>query len=390
MLRVVMDLLLRPFTNVSGRYEVERALGRSGAGELWVARDRGEGRSVVLEAIAMPKVVPDAVASFVREVTTGRPPSTGGIAEVLAAGADEALGILWVAYAPFEGESLRMRLARGVPPPRETLAVIGRVLDALAPAHAAGLVHRGLDPDDVWLVREVDGKEGVRIVDFGFARHLAAPERSPYVSPEQARQSGWITPAADTYSVGVLFYELVAGAPPPVDGPAPPLTQVAPGTPAPIAELIARAMSIDPGLRPPNARAMALAVERVFAPPPAVDAAASGSTRRAYFGHAGGYGPGGGPLAAGPTGAFSAGSVHGAHLGSAARRGPGVAPTAPTRRPSVTPWVVGLVLLLGGCFVAPLLLLAVAWAFFAFVEPEPAPPSSGVSDDFGAYEDFDD
>jgi protein-disulfide isomerase len=389
MLRFGMDTHLRPFTNVSDRFEVERAIGRSGAGELWVARDRTEGRSVVLEAIASERATdPDAVDAFVAEVTTGRPSNAPGIADVLGAGADAAAGILWVAYAPFEGQSLRMRLERGTPPPRETLSIVDRILRALAPAHDAGLVHRGLDPDDVWLVRETDGRDAIRILDFGFARHLAAPRHSPYVSPEQARQSAWITPAADTYSVGVLFYEMVAGAPPPVESPVPSLSEVSPGTPPAIAALVASAISPDPGLRPPNARAMAGALERIFAPPADTRSAPQGSATTP-LGDDRGVNPGGlassgGAGAATPGTGFGAARARVAYAEAARVRSPAVSGSVAPRKSSAIPWVIGLVVLLGGCLLAPALVVVGAALFVsreASSVPSYDPYGEGFDDD---------
>jgi protein-disulfide isomerase len=349
---------LRAFTSVADRYEVDRVIAPCARGFLYAARDRTEGRAVTLE------VVPNALASdaagvakFVEQAMAAAGLPSESIARPLAVGADAQLGVLWLAFEPFEGESLRSRIGRGGLSPRESVAIVTRVLDALAPAHDAGKAHRGLEPDDVVLTRNVDGTEGVRLLDFGFPRALAASADSPYVSPEQARESGWVTPAADTYSVGAIFYELISGHPPPSVS-RPSLAEVSPQTPGGIVLLVERALSIDPGLRPAGARAMRDEIQRLLAPPkpaPAPAPPAAGAYAAQY----------GAPPLTRP----------------AAAPAPAYAAPAPYASPplqqnpsggSVWPWVIGLLALVGMCFLAPVALVVFA-AVMAANESRPAP-----------------
>lgn len=358
---------LRAFTSVADRYEVDRVIARCARGFLYAARDRTEGRSITLEVIPHALASdPAGVATFVSEAMAAASLPSESIARPLAVGADAQLGVLWLAFEPFEGEGLRARIERGGLSPREAVAIVTRVLDALAGPHDAGKAHRGLEPDDIVLVRRPDGGEGVRLLDFGFPRHLAASAESPYVSPEQARSSGWVTPAADTYSVGAIFYELIAGHAPP-HPPRPSLAEVAPQTPGGIVLLVERALSIDPGLRPASARAMRDEIQRLLtpvAPAPAPAPPAAGAYAAQY----------GAP----PLSRPAAQPAYGPRPPLA-----GPPPPQPVRSGgSVWPWVIGLLVLVGMCILAPFVLV-IGGAVVAAREAASRPP-------YEPYEPYDD
>ncbi len=353
---------LDPSTLVAGRFEIARTVAPCGRGFLYAARDAQDGRDVTLEVVPSALAADLALAQELeaRTARTARLPGEG-IARPRAAGVDAALGAFWIAHEPFEGESLRTRIARGRVTPREAVAIVTRLLDALAPAHAAGDVHRGLEPDDVVLVREADGREGVRILDFGLPRAIAAEAVSPYVSPEQARSSAWLTPAADTFSVAAIFYELVAGSAP--GSPRAPLGEVAPQTPPAVSALVERALSVDPGLRPMGAKEMREALDRALAPaPPAQPAAAPGSS-----GH-------GGPQRHGPAPLVNDGALR-----------PPLSGAEKPKRGARWAWVVALIVVLTTCLLLPAGMLAVAALLLADGEsllPSPDPPVvSGTADD---------
>jgi len=159
----------------------------------------------------------------------------------------EALGLAWhpnvvealdhghlpdgSAYLVMEllrGQSLAQRLAErgGRLPPEELLALAIPVTEALAAVHAAGVIHRDLKPDNLFLVRDEAGHEIVKILDFGIARveweemritHLGAPMGTPgYMAPEQ-EAGGEVDARADLYALGATFYECLVGEPPSAD-----------------------------------------------------------------------------------------------------------------------------------------------------------------------------
>ncbi len=170
------------------------------------------------------------------------------------------------------GESLRERLVRkgrlGV---GETLGLVRQVLEALEAAHALGIVHRDLKPDNIFLAREDDGREVVKIVDFGIAKltALEGPLAATvgltetgmligtphYMAPEQAFGDGPIDARADLWAVGVIVYECVAGARP-IEGSTAgqvlrrlaqlsfkPLEEVAPSVPTALASIVRSLLS---------------------------------------------------------------------------------------------------------------------------------------------------
>jgi serine/threonine protein kinase len=127
----------------------------------------------------------------------------------------------YIAMALIEGRSLAERLAEGPPPLRDAAEIVAELAEALASAHAQGVVHRDVKPANVRL----DDRGAVYLMDFGIAyrpdsgevpvppgRILGTPA---YVAPEQA-QGGQadVLPASDQYSLGTVFYELLCGRPP--------------------------------------------------------------------------------------------------------------------------------------------------------------------------------
>ncbi|WP_209649106.1 Stk1 family PASTA domain-containing Ser/Thr kinase [Kibdelosporangium banguiense] len=151
------------------------------------------------------------------------------------------------------------------------LSVLEPVLSALAAAHAAGLVHRDVKPENVLI-----GKQGmVKVGDFGLVKAMASAGNTSnsvilgtvaYLSPEQVT-TGATTARGDVYSAGILLYEMLTGTPPYVgDTPisvayrhvnddVPPPSQLVPGIPQALDELVLRATRRDPAVRPADAAA---------------------------------------------------------------------------------------------------------------------------------------
>src|SRR5688572_4524575 len=118
-----------------------------------------------------------------------------------------------------EGETLSERLARGPLAPREAVTVIRRVAEAVAQAHARGVVHRDLKPSN--LVLPGGEVERVKVLDFGIAlstRELRAATGAVlgtpgYVAPEQARGAAAVDARADVFALGCVLYECLSGRP---------------------------------------------------------------------------------------------------------------------------------------------------------------------------------
>ncbi|GJG86896.1 hypothetical protein tb265_20770 [Gemmatimonadetes bacterium T265] len=272
---------------LAGRYAVERSIGAGAMGSVWLARDEGLDRPVAIKVIA-PELTTSAVfrERFLQEARTVARLRHPHIVGVYAAG--EAAGLLWFAMEYVRGASLRERLERDGPAPPDAAARLLRDLaDALATAHAAGVVHRDVKPENV-LVEADTGR--ALLTDFGVARALqpagAGDDRltragvavgSPrYMSPEQAAGDRDVDARSDIYALGLVGYELLAGAPPFAGGtpaallvrqltePPPPLALRAPGAPPALAAVVERALRKDPAERWADAAAMRDALDAVL------------------------------------------------------------------------------------------------------------------------------
>jgi eukaryotic-like serine/threonine-protein kinase len=241
---------------IAERYRLERVLGRGGMGEVWAARHKDTGGRVALKFLLSEMVKAPAVrVRFLREAQAAT-----------AIAHPNVLKVMDVFEMP-EGPVMVMELLDGEPlsgvlerKPKLSIAETARFLvpvcAGVAAAHAAGVVHRDLKPDNIFLTK--DG--GVRVLDFGIAKlvnldALAAPGvnltqdgslmGTPYyMSPEQAVGDRTIGFRSDIWSLGIILYECLAGERPTqgetlgailrviMTGSIPPLAQVAPELPS--------------------------------------------------------------------------------------------------------------------------------------------------------------
>jgi hypothetical protein len=193
-------------------HELRRELAGGGMSRVFVAHETALKRDVVVKVLP-PELISDASAErFAREVELTARLQHPHILPVLSAGGDGDLLYYFTPYVP--GESLRARLATGTMAVDEAVQLTAEVLDALAAAHAHGVVHRDVKPGNVL----VSGHHAI-LADFGIARALGvagevAAEASTlagaraYMAPERERG-----PAADLFSVAVMAHEMLLGAP---------------------------------------------------------------------------------------------------------------------------------------------------------------------------------
>ncbi|MCC7535072.1 MAG: serine/threonine protein kinase, partial [Deltaproteobacteria bacterium] len=201
---------------VGDRWRAVRLIARGGMGAVYEAQHHLTGERAALKIVfAHTAFDPIAAERFVREVSLGSEIGHAGIVRVLDAGADPRTGALYLAMELLEGETLAARMNRAYDPWGATRA-IADVLDPLAAAHAKGVVHRDLKPQNVFLARRPGGGERVVLVDLGLARQMGdagttstqAIVGSPgYIAPEQATSARAATPAADVWAAGVMLYE---------------------------------------------------------------------------------------------------------------------------------------------------------------------------------------
>jgi len=208
---------MRPTQGVSfgGRYELQSRIAIGGMGEVWEATDHVIGRTVAIKILKDEYMGdPGFLERFRAEARHAALVNHEGIASVFDYGEENGSAFLVMELVP--GEALSTVLERdGALSADKTLDIVAQTASALQAAHAAGLVHRDIKPGNLLITP--DGR--VKITDFGIARiadqvPLTATGQVmgtvQYLSPEQA--SGHpASPATDTYSLGIVAYESLAG-----------------------------------------------------------------------------------------------------------------------------------------------------------------------------------
>ena len=208
---------MRPTQGVSfgGRYELQSRIAIGGMGEVWEATDHVIGRIVAIKILKDEYMGdPGFLERFRAEARHAALVNHEGIASVFDYGEENGSAFLVMELVP--GEALSTLLERdGSLSADKTLDIVAQTASALQAAHAAGLVHRDIKPGNLLITPE--GR--VKITDFGIARiadqvPLTATGQVmgtvQYLSPEQA--SGHpASPATDTYSLGIVAYECLAG-----------------------------------------------------------------------------------------------------------------------------------------------------------------------------------
>jgi eukaryotic-like serine/threonine-protein kinase len=259
------------------RYVIEHEIGRGATARIFLAHDRA-GAPVALKMLHPELLVDIAAERFLREMRLVAQLDHPHIGRMLDSG--EQGWLLYYVMPFIEGPSLRERLdALGALDLAATARLADELLDALAHAHAHGVVHRDVKPENVVL-----SETGAVLLDFGIARAftVAGGDRvtraglavgSPaYMSPEQARGAPEIDPRADVYAMGCVLFECLAGRPPYTHlhpavllqlqqtAPIPDLRALRPDVPAELAGVIARALAKAPDDRWPSAVEMRSAV----------------------------------------------------------------------------------------------------------------------------------
>jgi hypothetical protein len=250
---------------VLGRYRPLQPLGTGGSGSVWLARDEASGFDVAL------KIVPregKAASRAEREASAAARLRHPHILRSYTLARDDRH--VYIAYEYVPGRTLRDALRNGELDDHGAIEAAAQVLEALAHAHACGIVHRDVKPTNA-LLADSDGS--VRLLDFGLARMngeetLTAagdvPGTLAYISPERLRglEAG---PAADVWAVGVLLWEALAGYHPfwkgspletakRIEAGGASLAKARPDLPKQVIALVGRALATDPARRPTAAR----------------------------------------------------------------------------------------------------------------------------------------
>lgn len=205
---------------LGSRYTVEREFAQGGMATVYLARDNEQGRQVAVK-VMHPKVA-DALGAerFLREMEIARTTVHPLIVPLTDSGNTD--GLLYYIMPFVEGESLfhRMEREKQIPWP-EAVKITRDVAEALGYAHARGVLHRDVKPENILL-----GGGRALVADFGLARAIGAADYQKltqtgvivgtifYMSPEQLREDKDIDGRADIYSLGCILFEMLTGAPP--------------------------------------------------------------------------------------------------------------------------------------------------------------------------------
>jgi len=212
---------------IAGKYRLEQVAGEGGMGIVYAAE-----HLVLKQRVAVKVLLPDAASSelvverFAREAQAAARITSEHVARVMDAGST-ATGAPFLVMEYLEGCDLEELLSvEGPLPLTEVVDYLLQSLEALAHAHAVGLVHRDIKPANLFLACRPDGGNVIKMLDFGISKAMRSrPEEkkltgqavlgSPvYMSPEQLRNAKDIDARADIWSLGIVAYELLSGKPP--------------------------------------------------------------------------------------------------------------------------------------------------------------------------------
>jgi serine/threonine-protein kinase len=278
------DIVDRLAASLEGRYEIERELGAGGMATVYLARDLRHRRQVALKVMRPELAGGLGAERFLREIELAAGLQHPHIVPVFDSGVegDGGAQLLWYTMPLIEGESLRRRLLRvGHLPVDEALTIAAQVADALAYAHAHGVVHRDIKPENILL-----GGGHAMVADFGVAKAAALEHRPDapitqlgfvvgtphYMSPEQAAGGEVVDARSDQYSLACTVFEMLAGEPPfagtagksvvaqSLTAPRPKVSERRPEAGTTLDPALQRAMAVDPKARFPDMPAFAAAL----------------------------------------------------------------------------------------------------------------------------------
>jgi serine/threonine-protein kinase len=208
---------------INGRYDLESLLGFGGMGAVYKALQRNMQRRVALKLI--PHGEPKAAARFKREALTIsklRHPNTVTVFDY----GETADGMLFLAMEMLSGRTLGDVIKREAPlDPNRAVHIASQVCRSLSEAHDAGIIHRDIKPDNIFLIEVDDDENFAKVLDFGIAKSVQTEDEvtltgegriigTPrYMSPEQILAEE-VDPRSDIYSLACIVFEMLCGTPP--------------------------------------------------------------------------------------------------------------------------------------------------------------------------------
>jgi eukaryotic-like serine/threonine-protein kinase len=263
---------------IFGAYELVRRLGEGGMGEVYVGRHTRLGREVAVKVLREEfAAMPDVVHRFFQEakvVNDLKHPNTVEILDFV-----EEPGRIYLVMELLEGRTLaELDREQGPLPLRRVCALLSQACDALHAAHAHGVVHRDIKPDNLFVLSD----DRLKVLDFGVARRTGGPQQTQaglvlgtpfYMAPEQAAGRA-VDARADLYALGVSLYELLTRDSMSTVTTPQRILRAASGEPVPehLTRLVASLLALDPAQRPASASDVKAVLESIAqrpAPPPA-------------------------------------------------------------------------------------------------------------------------
>lgn len=210
-------------SRLANRYLIKRELGRGGIGVVYLANDANLLDKQVVVKVLLEKSLRSkrAVQKFRQEIEALTRIEHAGVVGVLDAG-ETANGEPFLVMQFVDGVNLRSVMMPGEGMSLDFVAdLIRQMCDALYAAHSANVLHRDLKPENIMVKSDSNGREQIKLIDFGIARvrnSIVAPTTVasstdgtlPYMSPEQLHAQR-ITAASDIYALGVIAYEMITG-----------------------------------------------------------------------------------------------------------------------------------------------------------------------------------
>ncbi|MGK3983901.1 serine/threonine-protein kinase [Sorangium sp. So ce136] len=217
------EYTIAPGDVLLGKYRVESVLGRGAMGLVVAARHLALDDRVAIKVL-LPRYVrdPEILQRFLREGRAAVRIRSRHVVRVADVGTLEN-GAPYLVMDHLEGKDLAAVLAEsGVLPVPVAIELVLQVCEALAEAHAQGIIHRDVKPSNLFLTRNADGSPCIKVLDFGISKMTHAEDHaltrvggmlgSPlYMSPEQLRSASDVDGRADVYSLGVVLFQLLTG-----------------------------------------------------------------------------------------------------------------------------------------------------------------------------------
>lgn len=272
---------------LDGKYVIESPLGEGGMGVVYAAMNRDLAQPVAIKLL-LPEAAshPHAVARFLREAQAAAAIQNDHVVRVYGVGKTNR-GLPFMVMEHLSGSGLNDVLRdRGPFSISDAVDLVTEVCQALAHAHALGIVHRDIKPSNLFLCDCPDGSQRIKVLDFGISKVASMPGQvqvqltatiqvlgtPAYMSPEQARSSKDVDATTDIWALGAVLYELLCGIPPfhaetlpalvakiVADDPVRP-SRLRPEIPEPLEDVILQCLEKMPARRPANIMQLAFAL----------------------------------------------------------------------------------------------------------------------------------